>query len=323
MKKIMILGLAVIFAVAWLASAPVQAADKGAALIVSVSGDVAVQRGGKQKAVTGKFPLQWGDKVMVKKGSATVLYATGKKVVVKDTHEISQANAKVEGKAGSSAASAVVASASSDLKAKSGVGGVTRAAGGEPDITILAYVNTTTTETRPVFAWQPSEEVKKVTFTLLDENGEEVWSTVTDQSVLAWPEDKDPLSQDMEYTFMITPDLGGAPVTEDYSSTFYILDEEAAAEVKDTVAALKAEYSADDDMVIQHLLLGQYYKQNELYMDAIDELKKLVALDEKDVYSWAELAGIYGSIGMNIKAKEAQQKVEALEKEFGATGDEF
>jgi len=321
MKKAAILGLAILLAAAWLVSAPVRSDAKGAALIVETKGDVKVQRAGKQKAVSGKFSLEWGDKVIVSGGSATVLYASGKKVVVKDAHDITEANAKVEGKAGSKAASAVVASASSDLKAKNGLGGVTRAAGDAPELTVLAFNNTATTDTRPVFAWEAPENAGAVTFTLYDENFEELWAAKTDKNVLPWPEDKDPLQQGMEYTFMVSADVDGTPVDKD--GAFFILDEKAAAEVMETVDAINTDYSAEDDLVIRHLLLAQYYKQNEMYMDAADQLKALAALDENDIYAWNELALVYKEMGMKSKLEQALAKIAELEEKFGAQDDTF
>lgn len=321
MKRAWIIGLAVLLAAAWLAGSPDKSEAKGAALIVETKGDVKVQRGGKQKAVKGKFPLEWGDKVIVSGGSATVLYGSGKKVVVKSSHEITEANAKVEGKAGSKAASAVVASASSDLKAKDGLGGVTRAAGDAPELTVLAYNNTATTQTRPVFAWEAPEKTVSVTFTLYDENFEEIWSVKTDKNVLAWPEDKEPLAQGAEYTFMVSADVDGTPVDKDGS--FQILDKETSEEILATVEAIKTDYSAEDDMAIQRLLLAQYFKENEMYMDAADQLKAMIALDENDLYAWNELALIYKQTGMKSKLEEALAKITAIEEKFGAQDDTF
>lgn len=296
-----------------------------AAMIVKVNGDVKVQRGGKQKAITTKFALLLGDKVVVApKSSALILFANGKKVTAISSMEITQAAAALDGKKVSPGAGAagmlmnsVAGSKNADLKAKGGVAGAVRSAGDKANVELLSYLNTSTTNTRPVFAWQPSANADGSKVSLMNEDGDVLWSQQTKDKIAAYPEDKAPLSKGGEYTVEVTSTIDGEDVSS--SSTFYELNANEAKSVADTVKSIKNEYSKDDDLIIQHMLLAQYYKQKELYMDAIDELKKLIALDKYDVTSIMTLAQIYDTIGDKAAFKATMAQEQAAEKELGDT----
>lgn len=322
MKRYSMMILAVIFAAVALMSAPARAEQ--AATIVKVEGDVKVQRAGKEKAVKGKFPLAWGDKVIVTKGYAMVHFASGKKVKVTSTLEITQAAAKNDA---GGAADKVKGSGkkNKDLKAKGGTGGAVRAAAADTSVQILSVLPGSTITTRPVFAWEASAKAEdgsthavtpdETAVVLMDENGEELWSSKTKDNVAAFPDTQDPLSGGMEYTIMVTATVAGEPV--ETSSTFYVFDKDEAGEIKDTVDAIKAEYSEGDDLIIQHMLLAQYFKQNDMFNEAIDELDKLIALDSYDIDSYYELADIYDKTGNKKALVDTITKVSAIEKELG------
>ncbi|MFH1539373.1 MAG: hypothetical protein ABIH66_10470 [bacterium] len=104
------------------------------------------------------------------------------------------------------------------------------------------------------------------------------------------------------------------------ATSFYILGEEEAGEVKKAAEEIKKEYPEEEDVVVQHLLLAQLYKDKELYMDATDELKALIALDETDLGSRRELVDIYLLTG---NAKYAERELEAIEKIRKEQGDPF
>lgn len=297
-----------------------RAADKPAAIVVSVQGDVKVQRDGKEKVIKGKFPLNLKDKVIVGKGaSAVVLFANGKKVTATANLEITEAAAAIDGKAASGGVAGMVASAvaggGSDLSAKGGVAGAVRAAGDAASVQILSYLNTSTTETRPVFAWKPSAEAQGSTVVLMNEDGEEIWRLDTKDSLAAYPEDMDPLEQGMEYTVEITCVIDGAPVSA--ASTFYILDEDEAEAVKAGQEAIEKAYPADEDAAIRHMLLGGFFKEKELYMQALAEYEKLVAIDPYDSMSFSEIADINVKTGNLGAAKKASERVAEINKETG------
>ncbi len=322
MKKTVILGLVLVFAIAGLACESARASDT-AAMIIKVTGNVKVQRGAKQKAIKSKFPLKMGDKVLVADGSsALILFSNGKKITATTDLEINEAAMKIEGKEVSAVAGAssmlmksvAGGDKNADLKAKGGVGGAVRAAA-KTEVQLLSYLNTSTLNTRPVFAWEPSAKADSSKVTLMDEDGEELWSGKTADKLIAYPDDMDPLEPGMEYTYEVKSVIDGDEI--EAASTFYILDEDEAAEVKKAVDAIKKQYAKDDDVIIQHMLLAQYYKEKELYMDAIDELKSLVALDEYDVASRMALADIYDTVGNKGAFKAEIAKVEEIEKEIG------
>lgn len=323
MKRYFYAGV-VLFALVLTASVSriVQAADKPAAIVISVQGDVKVQRDGKQKDIKGKFPLNLKDTVIVGKGaSAVVLFANGKKVTATANLEISEAAAAIDGKAGGSGvagmvASAVAGSGGSDLSAKGGVAGAVRAAGDAATVQLLSYLNTSTTETRPVFAWRPSAPSESSTVVLMNEDGEEVWKTDTKDSLAAYPEDMDPLEQGLEYTVEVTCVIDGAPVST--ASTFYIVDEDEAAEIKEGVDAISKAYPEDEDVAIRHMLLGGFYKEKELFMQSLSEYEKLVAMDPFDTMSLSEIAAIHLKTGNVVEAKSVLAKVEEINKESGS-----
>lgn len=322
MKLVKFAGVAMCVALmAGIFSGIAGAADKPAAIVVSVQGDVMVQREGKQKAIKGKFPLMLKDMVIVGKGaSAVVLFSTGKKVTATSNLEITEAAAAIDGKAASGGVAGMVAGAvaggGSDLTAKGGVAGAVRAAGDEATVQLLSYLNTSTTETRPVFAWKPSAEAEGATVVLMNEDGEEIWKLETKDSIAAYPEDMDPLEQGLEYTVEITCVIDGAPVSS--ASTFYILDEDETEEVNAGREAIEKAYPADEDAAIRHMLLGGFYKEKELFMQALGEYEKLVAMDPYDAMSFSEIADINIKTGNLGAAKKASERVAEIDKETGA-----
>ena len=303
----------IIFACAALLALPKPVLAAKAGSIIKVEGDVVVQRSGKEKKVKGKFPLAYGDKVIVKSGYAMVLFDSGKKKKVTDSLKITKKAAS----GGSGSASKVDKSnkKNKSLKNKGGVGGAVRAAGDKKTVQILSVLPGSTVNTRPVFAWEPSEEASGSTVALVDEEGEEVWTAETTENVAAYPEDMDPLEMDMEYTLMVTSNLGDEQVES--AATFYVYDEDTAEEIKATADEISTEYAEGDDVIIQHMLLGQYYKQNEMYSEAMDEFKKLVAMDPYDIDSYFEIADIHDKTGNNDALTKTVEKIQELEKELG------
>lgn len=322
MKRYSVMILMAIFAAVALMSSPARAEQ--AATIVKVDGDVKVQRGGKEKAVKGKFPLAWGDKVIVAKGYAMVHFSSGKKVKVTSSLDITQANAKND--AGGSAGKVKGSNKKNkDLKAKGGSAGAVRAGAADTTVQIVSVLPGSTTTTRPVFAWEAASKAEdggmhpvtpdESAVVLMDENGEEIWTAKTKDTVAAYPEASDPLAGGAEYTLDVTATVGGEPVKT--SSTFYVFDEDEAAEINGTIEAIMAEYAEGDDLIIQHMLLAQYYKQNDMFNEAIDELNKLIALDPYDIDSYYEIADIHYKTGNKKALVETVEKVTALEKELG------
>ena len=285
MKRSIVTLLGLIFALSLMA-APRLCRAENAAMIIKVEGEVKVQRGGKQKVIKGKMPLELGDKVIVSaKGSAVVLFATGKKVTVTSSLEITEANAKVEGDPAKkdkakNGVGAAVRGPKSDLKAKGGVSGAVRAAGDAKTVQVLSVLPGSTITTRPVFAWQPSGAAESNKVVLMDEDGEEVWSAKTKDTVAAMPEDAQPLAPGKEYTLEVTSVIDGEEVSG--MSTFYVYDPDETTEIDDTVKSIKTEYTAGDDIIIQSMLLADYYVEKEMYNDAIDELKN-IETSEKEV----------------------------------------
>lgn len=321
MKKLNAIAAIVVFLFSALAFETASRAEDPAAMIVKVTGSVTVQRGGKQKEVKGKFPLKYGDKLVVPAGSsAQILYANGKKVNVKADYEVSQANSAIEGGKSNAASGLLVKSfggggGNADLKTKGGMGGAVRGAGGKANVQLLSFLNTNTTDTRPVFAWEPSSAAEKCSLSLKDEDGKEIWKTDTTDKVAAYPKENEALSVGKEYTVEVTCVIDNEPVQT--SSTFYVMNADETKTVQESVTGIKGDYSADDDLVIQHMTLAAYYKEKELYMDAIDELKKLIALDANDLSSHKMLAEIYFKIGNKTEGAKEIKIADELQKDQG------
>jgi len=304
-----------------------RAEDKAAALVVKTTGEVKVQRGSKQKTIVGKFPLQIGDKVVVSSGgSALVMFANGKKVNVTSTLEITEKAAAVDGTSGNSKLAGMAVSSASkgknaDLKGKSGgVGGMVRAAGpAGPTVQIVSVLNSKTLSTRPTFAWITSKPAESSSLELLDEEGESVWTATTKDTVAALPEDHAPLKPGTEYTLTVKSIIDGDEA--ETSSTFVVADEKESKEVTSAVDEVKKQYSEGDDVIIQHMLLSQYYTQKELYMDAISELNKLVALDPYDYQSHIDLSAIYEKIGDKADMKTELETAETIKHKLGEDTD--
>lgn len=301
------------------------AEDEPAAMILKVSGPVKVQRGERQKQIPGKFPLKWGDKVIAASGaSAVVLFSNGKKETVTGTYDISEGNAALSGKINSPVSIAVrmavrSAKKDEDLKAKGGVGGAVRAVAGE-SVILLSYRNTSTLDTHPVFAWRTSAPASQTTLILSTADGDEVWKGKTSEQSIAYPSDRDPLKSGGEYTVEIRSNIGGETAND--FSTFNLLEDKEAEEVRSVTQAIQEQYPTLDDAEVRHLLLAQYYKQKQLYTDAVNELKSLIALDPNDSGSYRELAAIYSITGNRMELEEVQKKLEQLEKDAGS-GDGF
>lgn len=332
MKKYLAFTLIACFAVGMFAVKGAFSAEKAkpekvkpAALVVKVTGEVMVQRGGRQKVIKGRFPLMWGDKLVVSAdSSAVVLYGNGKKVKATSDCEITEANAAIEGKkvsAAEGASSMLMNSVAgsdrdADLKAKGGVGGAVRAAEGDrPTVQIVSYLETSTTNRRPVFAWETSAEADGSRFVLMNEDGDELWIVETEDNEVPYPEDLIPLKAGTEYTFEVTSVIGGHEAS--MATTFYILDEEEIKEIEKAVEAINKEYAGEDDVEIRHMLLAQFYKEKEMYTDAVEELKQLVALDETDIGSRRELVAIYLLTGNGTHAEKELEAIEKLKEEFG------
>lgn len=318
MRKVLFLSVALCFAATLLLCGAAYSDDKPAAMIVKVSGTVKVKRGGKEVAVTGKVSLKWGDKVSADKGgSATVLFSSGKSVTVTSSLDITEANAAVAGKKVSAGAglsgSVVSSSGKKDLKAKGGVAGATRSAGAANFVQIVSYLNTNTINTRPVFAWESSSPAETTHLELMNEDGDVVWKTDTKDTVASYPENMTALESGKEYTLNVKSVIEGD--TAEMSSTFFVVDKDAAEEISKTVDQIKTEYADEDNLVVQHMLLSEYYKQKELLMDSIGELKKLIALDANDVDSHIALAELYVKIGDKPDALKEQGIIDKLQKD--------
>jgi hypothetical protein len=205
-----------------------------------------------------------------------------------------------------------------DLKAKGGVGGAVRSVDGE-SVILLSYRNTSTLDTHPVFSWKTSAPSSKTVLILSTADGDEVWKENTSGQSAAYPADKEPLKPGGEYTVEIRSDMGGE--TADDFSTFNLLDEKEADEVRSVAQAIKDQYPSADDTEVRHLLLAQYFKQKQLYMDAANELKSLIAIDPNDSSSLRELAAIYSITGNRTELEEIQKKLDQIDKEAGSGTD--
>jgi len=325
-QRITVLALAAIFM--FTGSILLHAIEKPAGMIVKVDGDVTVQRGDKQKKVKSKCSLMNGDMVLVgEDSSAVILFATGKKIEITSDTEITDEAAEIEAEDSSALTNAskmmvesVSAEKGEDLKTQGGVGGVVRGKVADPSLVpvgvrFLSYLNTSTINTRPVIAWETGDQMAACTLVLMNEEGETVWKQETDENIAAYPEDRDPLKRGVEYTAEVTCEGDGEQASE--ISTFYVLGEEEAAEVRETVKMIMQQYSEDDDIVIQHMLLANYFKEKELYNASIDEWKKLVALDAYDTVSLGELAGVYREIGDYRAVADTTAKIEKIQDELG------
>lgn len=307
-----------------------RAAEKPAAAVIKVTGKVIVQRGGKQKQITGGFALMTNDKLLPAKGaSALLLFANGRKLEVKSDFTVTADAATAGGKKTTAAAGAAgmlmdslaQKDKNADLKAKGGVGGAVRAtptAG--PPLRLLTCNNTATLDTTPEIAWEPPEWAEKTLVTVTDENGDEIWSAETDKTSLAWPDDAPPLEPGVEYNVELTAvaDEMELPVF----STCRALEEEEAERVKAAAETIVNGYPGDDDdRVIRGVLLAGVYEEAGLHGEAAAELRALIEIDARDVEAHRRLADIYRRTSDLNGFKKEMLIVGELEAELGAEED--
>lgn len=313
--------------------APRLARAEQAATIIKVDGTVKVQRAGKEKSVKGKFPLAWGDKIVVVSGSARVVFNGCKPMTITADLDITKANAPKD------CGGAAVRVKNSNKKTRdlktAGSGGATirNYNPGQdvffefsaPIVTILS-VNGATAAARPVFRWRVTtmDEIgniaavspDKTLARLLDENGGVLWSTSTVGTIVAYPETLDPLTGGKGYTFEVDITIRDQSAQTAITS-FRVLTEAEISEISSVAAAIKTEYADQEDILLRHNLLALYYKQNEMYTEAIAELQDLIALDPYDIDSYYELADIYDNTGNNAARNTCIDKAMAIELDLG------
>ena len=278
-QRVILAAAVMIFA----ATAWASAVQKPAAMIIRTHGKITVQRHGKQKTVQGKFPLKFGDRLVVARDAwALLLYPDGKKFKADADMEITTPPA--------SAASAL----SVGLDHYGGIGAGVRTMNIlSMYAQIISPLNTAVTDPRPEFRWELSQPGAPATLVLFGENGNQIWSVTTTDSSAVLPADVPDLQPGRIYSLELTADLDGFFFTS--TSEFNILEPDRAREIMDRAEQILIQ-NMDDDFSLR-MLLARHYADNGLMDRAVQELERLAAAQPDNIIALLELADMYYAAG--------------------------
>jgi hypothetical protein len=325
MKNIMRIANTVVLAAVMLAAACAGAwagPQKPAALVLKVTGKATVQRANRRKAAEPRMGLQWGDRVSVSPGaSVLVLFRNGKQLLIEKDTGITRAAADMDDATDAPMQiPSAIGGGLDDLDLYGGAGAGTRNYGGDlagilDSATITAPRRTKILDTRPVFAWSVSEPGAVALLVLNDERGDEAWATATSALQAAYPEKGPALQAGAAYSVSLTAVINGHTYTDE--TEFYIYPEKQAQAIRAEADKLADQFKGRDDAFARHMVLASFYRDYELYADAVRELGILLRAEPANVAAWLELADMYHATGYGAGRDFALIKAAKLAQDNG------
>jgi hypothetical protein len=295
-------------ALALLVTAPLAAQDNPAALVVSLQGDVQIQRGGAAAAIVAAVGsrLTAGDRVTPASGSRAVLITrTGASQVVTQATTIAEPAGGGSGDLFSRTLATFAQAATTDARAAGGRQGMIRPIPGEP--TLVAPRNELTiTATRPSFSWIEVEGSKGYTIQLRAvDGGKPVRYEVTGAS---WtlPADAPELAAGATYAWTVAP-LGGRPAPE---QRFEVIGPDARAELDATLASVTdlGLDPAGDGL----FLTAVVFRDLDLFYEAAQAIESVEGSGTMTAELYLLKGEILNHLGHAERARAAFDKADAL-----------
>jgi hypothetical protein len=321
-RKVFIVAAHLLFAVSVILQG--QQNQKCVAVITGISGDVQLKRAGEQQFSKASWGTQLfnGDQVKTTaKSEANLAFSNNSIIKVGVNSQITIAGeepSKDSSAEGFKTASAGMMIDLSDLitkkeyvKDEGAIAGV-RSIDGANQIELASPVNTFIKTLRPSFSWNTDESYTDFIVTLYDNKGP-VWSRKVTQKTLDYPENEKELVNGVSYFWIVE---GQALIDTEKSGSrkFTVIPLEKSREVAEQEEILKKTFVNDPESCTLHSLLGAYYLNSGLLLDAEREFR-IVSEMNKDASMPHEILGsVYIKTGNKDKAIEELQKALALSK---------
>lgn len=296
-------------------------AREALAVVTNLRGTVSVQPQSSKDIIPVEVGTQLfdGDRIKTgKKSEATIMLSNGNLIVLHSTSKLLISSRIRRGK-GVSVITNFSQSVLSDIKGLfapqikeetletvGGIRGIRKAPITAKIPVILSPRNTKTLSSKPELEWSKIRGFDKYKVKLSNST-EEIWSITTTTNKVVYPATAPRLEIDEFYFWRVEAE---APSKKMSSETVYftLCDTETrkkASTIKDQCEKLLEE-NPDDHT--PYLILGTFYKNNELYSKAIEQFTKLTELSPDSVLSHRTLGEIYKIVGLKDLAIEEYRK---------------
>lgn len=179
-------------------------------------------------------------------------------------------------------------------------------------IELLSPVNTLIKTLRPSFSWSTDESYSGFVVTLYNSNGP-VWNRKVTKNSLSYPENEKELESGVAYFWNVE---GEALIDTEKSASrkFSVLTAESLKEVADQENLIKNTFRDEPESSNVHSLLGAYYINMGLLLDALKEFQLVSEMNAEASMPHEILGSLYSKIGNKDKAIEELQKALTLSK---------
>ena len=284
------------------------AAEEPLAIIMSMTGDVSVERAsGEIVGATFGFHLEAGDRVnTAADSSAEIFFSSGSWIQVG-----ASSNMAIQGerKAPSSPAAKpdrfVAMQNFVSLKDARGTSSITglRSGTAARELRPVSACQAKMRSGHPVFRWTSTEPQSDLKFTVYDEQGVHWETSLIDATELSYPDDAPPLVAGITYSWIVeTADPLVIPPLRSQAAFFELLDAEAILSLDADLKSLEA--ASDASVHGQELLRASTFYEYGVMDEAIDETCAALSSDPANPQLRAILARLYQETGRDQEALE-------------------
>lgn len=183
---------------------------------------------------------------------------------------------------------------------------------GDLSIALTSPANTLIKTDRPDFSWQSAESFDSYRVNLYNSEGL-VWSKRVTENELPYPEDENGLQYGETYFWNVE---GEELIDSERSANhrFSLLSSEMTREVEAQEKLIRGSFNDDTESSSLHLLLGAYYMDQGLLLDAIDEFETISIIHADSPLPHEILGSLYTDVGNKDRAIEELQKALELVK---------
>ena len=294
------------------------------AIITEINGNALLKKAGKdifEKAYWGT-QLFKGDQVKTSEGTTVkLLYVDNTIVSLGPNHTLSisgdesyAAGTVEEVRKISSGTMVNLASLTTNRDNTKDVGSLAflRSNKGSASIVLTSPANTLIKTDRPDFSWQSAESFEAFTVNLYNSNGL-VWSKEVTENEMNYPENEKGLQFGETYFWNVE---GEELIDNEKSAnqSFSLLSPEMTREVETQEKLIRSSFIDDPEGSSLHLLLGAYYIDQGLLLDAINEFQMISTIHADSPLPHEILGSLYSDVGNKDKAIEELQKALLLVK---------
>lgn len=288
------------------------------AFIYKLSGEVSIARAPNEPFEKADFgtPLFEGDRLQTgATASVTIIYSNESLVTLEAGRTITISAEPAEPRSSADTASRegreLVSNLTELMFQRTGVGDITdvggfRTSGSDTWIEVLSPRNTRIRSQAPRFSWYTDSSFERFEVKLYDDTGL-VWSGVTTEKSLKYPEDAPTLSPNTEYFWKVEGEEF-LETTASPSESFQLLSESARSEVTETESQIRSLFGDGDGDNSYRMLLGAYYAKAGLRSDAIASFIR-ISEEHPDAAMPLEILGVlYHEVGLNKDAVDALRR---------------